>query len=202
MTRNCGYSYHHKCKSYDMNEMGNILIEAMKESDLEIVCDRLVLIKESCPKDTKRQILSDKLIQELKSSEGNAVFKELLIEIKADDLQYVCTSLVLLKSTSSMRKPIKDDLLLLLKAHINFRNKSGSQNDAEKYRNSSHLKNNNGHNGDWVGLRCRFACEPFNMDLLKVEFGEYGGINGMWMDQKDWIVYIMVSSNSFYKVVY
>jgi hypothetical protein len=97
--------------------MGNRLINAMKAEDLEIVCDRLVLIKESLPKDTKRQILSDKLNQELKREDCLAVFNELLMEIKADDLQYLCSSLDLTKSTSSMRKPVKDDLLRLLKAH-------------------------------------------------------------------------------------
>jgi tRNA G37 N-methylase Trm5 len=110
--------------------MGNRLIAAMKAEDLEIVCDRLVLIKESLPKDTKRQILSDKLIQELKKEDYQAVFNELLMEIKADDLQYLCSSLNLTRSTSSMRKPVKDDLLRLLKAHTS--NTAGRNIDSVK----------------------------------------------------------------------
>ncbi len=96
--------------------MGNMLIDAMKEQDLEIVCDRLLLINES-PYE-KRLKLSGILLKELKSLNGEHIFNELLTEIKADDLEYLCSRLDLTKSSTSMRKPIKNDLKRLLLAHV------------------------------------------------------------------------------------
>ena len=165
---------------YETFEMGKILISAMKEEDLEIVCERLVLLKDPGLKELRRSVLQEKLLQQLSSSESNSVFNELLIEIKADDLQYVCSSQDLLKITSSMRKPVKDDLLKLLKAHVEFDFKRSVVN------------------GSLVGLRVGFDRKPRNLDLVKNAFKEYGGIKGMWIEKRDWVVYVMVSGTLLY----
>lgn len=169
MTKRCPYSYRHKCKLYDFYDMGITLINAMKESDLEFVCERLDL-KGLTNSETKRKVLSGMLIQQLDSSQGSVVYKELLVEIKADDLQYVCSSLDLLKLTSSMRKPVKEDLLKLLKAHV------------------PDICNTQ------VGLSTRFDFEPRSMDLLKEEFKKFGSVRGMWMDKSNFIIYTIYNN--------